>query len=86
MSFQLSFALRHKYKSLESGITVETRLQRGDLFVIADAKIDCGAEVCLFSRELGEKLEIEIESGLPKRLETLTGSFLSYLSPYNDQI
>ncbi|MGH9831689.1 MAG: hypothetical protein ACREBD_00790 [Blastocatellia bacterium] len=78
MPFQLSFDLHHKYKSLESGITIEAQLQRGDLFVVADAKIDCGAEVCLFSREIGEKLGIEIESGLPKTLGTLTGDFLSY--------
>jgi hypothetical protein len=78
MSFQLSFDLRHKYKSLESGITIETHLQRGDLFVVADAKIDCGADVCLFSREIGERLGIEIESGTPKILGTLTGDFLGY--------
>jgi hypothetical protein len=78
MPYQLNFALRQKYRSLESGITTEARLRRGDLLVITDVKIDTGAEVCLFSREIGEKLGIEIESGLPKRLGTLTGSFLSY--------
>ncbi len=78
MPFQLSFDLRHKYKSSDDGITVEANLQRGDLFVVADAKIDCGAEVCLFSREIGERLGIEIESGLPKILGTLTGDFLGY--------
>jgi hypothetical protein len=78
MPFQLSFDLRHKYQSLESGITIEARLQRGDLFVVTDAKIDCGAEVCLFSREIGEKLRIEIETGLPKKFGTLTGDFRGY--------
>lgn len=78
MSFQLNFNHREKYSSLETGITVKTTLRYGELFINSDAKIDTGATVCLFQRIVGETLEIPIENGIPKRLETLTGVLTAY--------
>ena len=72
MSFQLSFTRRETYSSLASGISLETTLRFGELFINCDAKVDTGAEVCLFQRAIGEALEIPIEKGVNKRLETLT--------------
>lgn len=48
----------------------------GEHSVISQAKIDPGAQVCLFQREIGEKLGIDIESGYQIRLGTLTGGSL----------
>ena len=48
------------------------------LFINCDAKVDTGAEVCLFQRAIGEALEIPIENGVKKRLETLTGVLTAY--------
>jgi hypothetical protein len=73
MPFQLSFTRREKYSSLATGIDLETTLRFGDLFINCEAKVDTGAEVCLFQRDIGEALEIPIENGIKKRLETLTG-------------
>ena len=78
MPFQLAFNWLYKYDSLESGITLETALWRGDRRVVAKAKIDTGAEVCLFSREIGEKLGIKIENGVRLELGTLTGTMTAY--------
>lgn len=78
MSFQLSFTRRQKYRSLAPGINLETTLRFGDLFINCDAKIDTGAEVCLFQRAIGEALDIPIENGVKKRLETLTGVLTAY--------
>lgn len=50
----------------------------GGLFINCDAKVDTGAEVCLFQRAIGEALEIPIENGVEKRLETLTGVLTAY--------
>jgi hypothetical protein len=78
MSFQLSFTRRETYSSLASGISLETTLRFGELFINCDAKVDTGAEVCLFQRPIGEALEIPIEKGVNKRLETLTGVLTAY--------
>lgn len=78
MPFQLSFTRREPYNSLASGISLETRLRFGELFINCDAKIDTGAEVCLFQRAIGEAIEIPIENGLKKQLETLTGVLTAY--------
>lgn len=78
MAYQLSFEHRYKFASLESGITIPAILRRGDSEVICDAKVDTGSQVCLFSREIGEGLEIRIESGMPIRLGTITGTINAY--------
>lgn len=78
MSFQLNFNHREKYSSLETGITIKTTLRYGELFINSDAKIDTGAAVCLFQKVVGEALEIPIENGIPKKLETLTGFLTAY--------
>ena len=75
---QLSFTRRETYNSLASGISLETTLRFGELFINCEAKIDTGAEVCLFQRAIGEALQIPIEGGLKKRLETLTGVLTAY--------
>ena len=43
-----------------------------------EAKIDTGSTNCIFSRQLGEKLDLKIEDGLPKRIGTATGSFMTF--------
>lgn len=78
MPFDLSFSRREQYSSLASGINLETTLRFGDLFINCDAKVDTGAEVCLFQRAIGEALDIPIENGVKKRLETLTGVLTAY--------
>jgi hypothetical protein len=78
MTFQLSFSRREKYSSLATGIDLETTLRFGDLFINCEAKVDTGAEVCLFQRAIGEAIEIPIENGVKKRLETLTGVLTAY--------
>lgn len=78
MPFELSFSRREQYNSLATGINLETILRFGDLFINCDAKVDTGAEVCLFQRAIGEALEIPIENGVKKRMETLTGVLRAY--------
>ncbi|MCY7346388.1 MAG: hypothetical protein LH614_09245 [Pyrinomonadaceae bacterium] len=66
MSYEIEYAVRHIYDSRKAGITVKTTLRGNGLSVVFNAKIDTGAEFCLFARELGEQLDIEIESGYQK--------------------
>lgn len=78
MSFQLTFSKRQTYTSVEVGITIDALLKYGGNHYECLAKVDTGAEVCLFAREIGELLGLDIERGLPKELGTLTGSFTAY--------
>lgn len=71
-----------RYDSLDEGITIEATLQRGKNFVSCDAKIDTGSQFCVFSREIGEELGIEIENGLLKPMGSVTG----YINTYGHEI
>lgn len=78
MTFPIHFSQRHKYDSLESGITIETTLHHGDLEINCEAKIDTGSQLCLFEREIGEYLGVEIESGLKVELATLARTLTAF--------
>jgi hypothetical protein len=78
MTFELSFSRREKYDPLATGINLETKLYFGELFINCDAKVDTGADVCLFQRGIGEAIGIPIEKGVKKRLATLTGALTAY--------
>lgn len=78
MPYQLTFSIREPYDSRSAGITVETELWLGARSVVCRARIDTGAQVCLFRRELGELLGLEIESGQPRQLDTLAGPLTAF--------
>lgn len=74
----LNFQLLYRYARTNEGITIPVSLSWGGLVERAQAKVDTGAENCLFRREIGEALGIEIESGLFKTFGTLTGTIPAY--------
>lgn len=78
MRYEIEFAVKQVYDSREVGVTIETILRRNDLSVVLNAKVDTGAEFCLFARELGEKLDIDVESGYRKNLSTLAGDLSAF--------
>ena len=78
MYLRLNFEKRAIYDSRESGITIEAILRHGASEVSCDAKVDTGAQVCLFRRELGDSLGLDIESGYRRNFGTLTGGFVAY--------
>lgn len=78
MSFSLNFLRKEIYDSLKTGINIEAVLRYGNLQESCFAKIDTGAEVCLFQREIAESLEIDVESGYRERFETLAGGLFAY--------
>lgn len=71
---QLTFAEEHRYKDDEEGIPLQVRLTYAGHSIEVTAKVDPGAAVCLFSREVGLKLGVPIEQGIPIRLGGLTSS------------
>src|ERR1700749_4226401 len=78
MPYSLSFRERLDYDAGQLGITVPVVLSLGYESVKVLAKVDTGAENCIFQREYGEELGIAIETGVPKQFRTATGSFLTY--------
>lgn len=53
-------------------------MRLSDSSVNFQAKLDTGAEACIFARNLGEELGIEIENGQMQLFNTVTGSFLTF--------
>jgi hypothetical protein len=53
------------YSSREVGITLRVKLTSGGRECETEAKFDPGAHVCLFSREIGELLQLDVERGVP---------------------
>lgn len=78
MTTLLTFAEELHYKDDPSSIVIPTILVVGDNKVLVSAKIDTGAEVCLFRYEAGAALGISVHDGIPKTLKTLAGSLEAY--------
>jgi len=78
MNTQLTFAETWRYPDDPSGITMSLTLSYGTSSLRLVAKVDTGAEVCLFSNEAGRELGVLIEQDLPKTLNTLGGSLLTF--------
>jgi hypothetical protein len=78
MGIQLTFSDEYHYREHPDGITLFVTLKYGGREIGTVAKVDTGAEVCIFSREEGVDLGLQIEQGLPLRLNSLGGSFEAY--------
>jgi len=74
----LPFDYSHHYTDHSDGLLIPVALQSGQTIHKTFACIDTGATVCLFSREVGEILGIEVEQGEYKRLGTLAGGLDAY--------
>jgi Aspartyl protease len=78
MSHSLDFETLLAYDVGAPGIIVAVVLELRDQRVSFDAKIDTGADHCIFERKFGEQLGLDNEKGVPQRFGTATGTFLAY--------
>ena len=78
MSESLEFAETYLYDTLKTGITLPVVLKSGANSLEITAKLDTGASFCIFARQHGEILDLDIESGEPITIGTATGSFRAY--------
>ena len=78
MSTQLTFTETIHYDDHPDGIRILTSLSFGGQTLDVPAKVDTGAEVCLFSNEIGTGLGLRVEDGLPIRLGTLAGTIEAF--------
>jgi hypothetical protein len=74
MSKELSFDYEYRYEDDEEGIPLPVKLTFGGHTVGVTAKVDPGAAVCLFRHEIGVKLGVPIDQGIPITLGGLTGT------------
>lgn len=74
----VSYEKIYEYDTLKSGITVMAEISYGGESRQIRAKIDTGAENCIFERKHGERLGIEIESGREQIFSTASGIFTAY--------
>ena len=70
---QLEFRHVHRYASRVQGITLPVVLRNGADAIDLLARVDTGASNCLFEREHGEMLNLDIDAGEPKTFSTATG-------------
>lgn len=78
MAYQQTFQILHTYNEFRQGIEIEVILKLGAESVSVEAKVDPGADVCVFRREHGEMLGLKIESGHRIVLDGLAGSLVAY--------
>ncbi len=79
----LEFETLYNYDTLKSGITVLVKMYFSDEYRQLNAKIDTGAENCIFERKHGERLGIEIESGEEQIFSTANSHFVTYKHELN---
>lgn len=70
---RLEFSRRHSYPESSEGISLPIVLKSGAESRDVLAYVDTGASNCLFEREHGELLNLDIEAGQPKTFWTATG-------------
>jgi len=73
MDFQITNPEAFCYPDHADGITLSVKLSASGYSVEAIAKVDTGAGVCLFSREIGAHLGLVVEQGIHTTLRTLSG-------------
>lgn|SRR5262245_53675360 len=78
MAYSLTFESQHSYDAAEMGISVPIILTLGQSRIDLLAKLDTGATFCVFEREVGEGLGLEIEQGRAEWIGTATGRFKAY--------
>lgn len=78
MHHKLNFSTAYTYDTSQTGIHLPVALRSGSEVVRFYAKVDTGSSYCIFERQQGDRLGLDIESGTPQRVSTVTGSFLTY--------
>lgn len=78
MAFELSFSKSFTYPDVDGGILLPVTLSVAGEHTTVDAVVDSGGSVCLFGLEVAATLGLEVESGIPKRLNSLGGPIDSF--------
>lgn len=78
MSYNLTFDKKIEYNNEEDSIAVETKIKYINQECSFTSKLDTGASLCIFKREVAEELEIEIEdTEIVQRVRNASGGIFS---------
>jgi hypothetical protein len=77
MGYQLDFDRIFRDHLDRDGIFLPLTLQWGDHSSQLEAQVDT-ASCCIFRRDLGESLGLDVESGFQQEINTVTGAFTTY--------
>jgi hypothetical protein len=76
MAYQLGFDHRHDYeRDSHKGISVPLIMSANGVGIMLTAKLDTGADYCLFDRKWADLLRIDVESGRRRTFSGLGGRF-----------
>ena len=76
--YHLEFSYRHSY-TYQSAITLPiTLISDTDAYVDFSAKLDTGSTFCIFEKKYADWLGPRLNSGIPTKIATATGSFQAY--------
>jgi hypothetical protein len=78
MAHQLDFDRIFRDDLDRDGIFLPITLHMGERAIQIEAQVDTGASCCIFRRDLGESLGLDVESGFRQEINTVTGSFTTY--------
>lgn len=78
MVYGLSFSRSHSYDTTQIGVFVPVTIHSGSDATNLYARVDTGSSFCVFERQHGEKLGLDVEKGTPQQISTVVGSFLAY--------
>ncbi|MCI0663335.1 MAG: aspartyl protease family protein [Acidobacteria bacterium] len=78
MPYNLDFEIKHRYPDQEPGITIPVFLTYGSKTEKILAKLDTGADFCVFTYELALLLGVPVTSGPKKIFDTSGGLVETY--------
>jgi hypothetical protein len=78
MPYPMSFHIRYQYRSSDNGVIVPVLLSIGSASVKLAARVDTGAQNCLFQRDYAEALSIDVETGTRQGFSTAAGNFRAF--------
>ena len=78
MAYQLDFDLIFRDEVGRDGMFLPVTLLCGEARADLEAQIDTGASCCIFRRDLGESLGLDIENGFRQEINTVTRAFTTY--------
>lgn len=73
----LNFRIEYQYRD-KPGILLPVALRYANRETDFFARLDTGALFCIFQRLHAETVGIVVESGVPTRISTVTGGFVTY--------
>jgi hypothetical protein len=78
MAHQLDFDRLFRDDLNRDAIFLPITLQRGEHITHLEAQVDTGASCCIFRRDFGEGLGLDVERGFRQEINTVTGAFTTY--------